>query len=175
MDTTTSSTLRTRTVTWQDPAIALQARRNESGLTYLKNVVAGLYPGAPIASLMDLRLAEVERGRAVFETTPAECHYNPMGTVHGGLAATLLDSATGCAVHSCLEAGDLYTTIELKLNYLRPMTIETGPVRGIATIVHISRTIGLAEARVVDRDDAIYAFATATCLIRRGEPKSGQD
>ena len=175
MDPTNSSTLRTRTITWQDPTIALKARRAQSGLSYLEQVVAGVYPAPPIAHVMDLRLAEVARGRVVFETTPAEFHYNPLGSVHGGLAATLLDSAMGCAVHTCLEAGDLYTTIEIKLNYLKPLTIETGPVRGIATIVHISRTIGLAEARVLDRHDAIYAFATSTCLIRRADASKNRD
>ena len=167
MDTTNPSTLRTRTVSWQDPSIPLKARRTQSGLSYLQQVIAGIYPAPPIAHLMDLRLAEVERGRVVFETTPAEFHYNPLGSAHGGLAATLLDSAMGCAVHTCLEAGDLYTTIELKLNYLKPLTIDTGLVRGIATIVHVSRTIALAESRLLDRHDAIYAFATSTCVIRR--------
>ena len=133
MDTTSSPGLRTRTITWHDPSVPLKARRTESGLSYLKHVVAGEYPAPPIAHLMDLKLTEVDRGRAVFETTPAEFHYNPLGMVHGGLAATLLDSAMGCAVHTCLEVGDIYTTLELKLNYLKPMTLDTGPVRGIAT------------------------------------------
>jgi uncharacterized protein (TIGR00369 family) len=174
MDTIPSSAPRSRTVNWHDPAIPLKARRTESGLSYLRNVIAGVYPAPPIAHLMDMRLAEVERGRVVFETTPAEFHYNPLGIVHGGLAATLLDSAMGCAVHTCLEAGDLYTTLELKLNYLKPMTLDTGLVRGIATIVHISRTIALAEARALDRHDVIYAHGTSTCLIRRAEPKTAR-
>lgn len=174
MDTPVSSPLRSRTVNWPDPAASLKARRSESGLSYLRNVLAGSYPGPPIAHLMDVRLTEVDRGRVVFETTPAEFHYNPLGVVHGGLAATLLDSAMGCAVHSHLEAGDLYTTLELKVNYLKPMTLDTGLVRGIATIVHISRTIALAEARAVDVNDVIYAYATSTCLIRRADAKAAR-
>jgi uncharacterized protein (TIGR00369 family) len=166
---TSSQPSRTRTFTWDDPMPALKALGSEPGLVYLQQVVAGVHPAPPIAHLMNLRLASVERGRVVFETTPAEYHYNPLGIVHGGLAATLLDSAMGCAVHSCLDGGDRYTTLELKINYLKALTLETGPVRGIATIVHISRSVALAEARVVDRDDTIYAHATSTCLIKRRE------
>jgi uncharacterized protein (TIGR00369 family) len=154
-------------VTWDDPAEALAAKRSEAGLTYLQQVVAGVYPAPPMGRLMNLRLTEIERGRAVFETIPEEYHYNPLGIVHGGLAATLLDSAMGCCVHSCLNAGDRYTTIELKVSYMKAMTTETGPVRGIATIINVTRTVALAEARVIDRDGTIYAHATSTCLIKR--------
>jgi uncharacterized protein (TIGR00369 family) len=167
MDSSSSSAPRTRTVTWDDPSVALAAKGRESGLTYLQQVVAGVYPPPPIGRLMNLRLTEIERGRAVFETTPEEYHYNPLGIVHGGLAATLLDSAMGCCVHSCLNAGDRYTTIELKVSYMKAMTTETGPVRGIATIINVTRTVALAEARVIDRDGTIYAHATSTCLIKR--------
>jgi uncharacterized protein (TIGR00369 family) len=167
--TALSPASRTRTITWNDPKTPLEAMRTMPGLTYLKEVVAGLHPAPPIAQLMNLRLVEVDRGRAVFETTPAEYHYNPLGIVHGGLAATLLDSAMGCSVHTCLEAGDRYTTLELKVTFLKPLTLETGPVRAVATIVSVSRTVALAEARLLDRDDTIYAHATSTCLIKRAE------
>jgi uncharacterized protein (TIGR00369 family) len=167
--TTPSPTTRTRTITWQDPKPALEALRTESGLSYLKQVVAGVYPAPPIAHLMNLRLVEVDRARVVFETTPEEYHYNPLGIVHGGLAATLLDSAMGCAVATCLEAGDRYTTLELKVNYLKPLTLDTGPVRGVATIISVSRTVALAEARLTDSDGTIYAHATSICLIKRAE------
>jgi uncharacterized protein (TIGR00369 family) len=171
MDSTppSAASTRTRTFSWADPQAALAAMRIQPGLAYLQQVVAGAYPAPPIAHLMDLRLVEVERGRVVFVATPAEYHYNPLGIVHGGLAATLMDSAMGCSVHSCLDAGDRYTTIELKVNYLKAMTLETGTVRAIATIVHISRTIALSEARLVDAGDTIYAHGTSTCLIKRAE------
>jgi uncharacterized protein (TIGR00369 family) len=170
MDSTASPPQqRSRTITWHDPAAALGAMRREPGLQYLQKVLAGEYPAPPIGRLMNLTLAEVERGRVVFEATPAEYHYNPLGTVHGGFAATLLDSAMGCAVHSCLDGGDRYTTIELKVNYLKPVTLDTGPVRAVATIVHTGRTLAVAEARVVDRDHALYAHATSTVLIKRAE------
>jgi uncharacterized protein (TIGR00369 family) len=120
-----------------------------------------------MAELMNIRLVEVDKGRVVFEGTPEEYHYNPMGMIHGGLAATLLDSALGCSVNSCLAAGDFYTTLELKVNYLRPLTLDTGTVRAVATILHIGRTTALAEGRVVDADDKLYAYASSTFLIRR--------
>jgi uncharacterized protein (TIGR00369 family) len=120
-----------------------------------------------MAQLMNIRLSEVEVGRVVFEGTPEEYHYNPLGVVHGGMAATLLDSALGCCVNSCLEAGDFYTTLELKVNYLRPITLGTGRVRAIATVVHVGRTTALVEGKVLDDTDKIYAYASSTCLIRR--------
>ena len=161
---------RSRRFEWTDPKVVLEHLRGLSGLEFLEKVRTGELPPPPMARLMDIRIAEVEKGRVVFEGTPQEFHYNPLGMVHGGLAATLLDSALGCCVNSCLEAGDLYTTIELKINYLRPLTLETGKVRAVATIVHIGRTTALAEGRVLDAADAIYAYASSTCLIRRVSP-----
>ena len=143
------------------------AMRTLPGLEALKAVIAGQVPAPPMASLMNIRIIEVERGRVVFEGMPEEYHYNPLGTVHGGMAATLLDSAMGCCVHSCLDAGDRYTTLEIKVNYLKALTLDTGRVRGVSTIVHLGRTTALAEARVVDDRDVVYAHATSTCLIKR--------
>jgi uncharacterized protein (TIGR00369 family) len=170
MDSTASSThLRSRTFTWHDPAAALGALGREPGLQYLQKVQAGVYPAPPMGVLMNLRLAEVERGRVVFEATPEEYHYNPSGIVHGGFAATLMDSAMGCALHSCLESGDRYTTLELKVNYVKAVTLKTGPVRGIATLISLGRTVALAEARVVDCDQVLYAHATSTLLVKRAD------
>jgi uncharacterized protein (TIGR00369 family) len=158
---------RSRTFTWEDPQVVLANLRSLSGLEFLKRVATGEFPPPPMAALMNIRLTEVERGRVVFEGTPAEYHYNPLGTIHGGMAATLLDSAMGCCVNSCLDVGDMYTTLELKVNYLRPITLETGPVRAISTIVHIGRTTALADGRIVDAKNVIYAYASSTCLLRR--------
>jgi len=163
---------RTRTVTWIDPGPALAAMRSMSGIDYLKLVVAGKMPSAPIGSLMNIRLVEVDRGRAVFEGVIEEYHYNPLGIVHGGVAATILDSAMGCAVSSMLEAGDRYTTIEIKVNYMKPMTLETGRVGGLGTLVHIGRTTALAEGRLVGADGTLYAHATSTLLIKRNDQRS---
>lgn len=138
-----------------------------SGLELLQRAIAGEFPPPPIAKLMDIRLTEVARGRAIFTGTPQEFHYNPLGTVHGGYGATLLDSAMGCAVHSTLSAGDIYTTLEFKINFLRALTHDTGPVRGIGTVINETRTTALAEGRIEDGEGRLYAFATTTCVIRR--------
>jgi uncharacterized protein (TIGR00369 family) len=167
----TPAPARTRVVEWQDPRAALDLRYRMNGLEYLQGVVDGRIPAPPIARLMDIRLVEVERGRAVFEMTPDESHYNPLGMVHGGVAATILDSAMGCSLHSWLEPDDRYTTIEMKVNYLKAMTTATGRVRGIGTIVHVGRTTALSEGRLVGEDDTLYAHATSTLLIKRAAPR----
>jgi len=159
--------MRTRTFSWSDPVEVHQNLRRLSGLEFLRKVATGELPPPPMAQLMNISLSEVEFGRVVFEGTPEEYHYNPLGVVHGGMAATLLDSALGCCVNSCLEAGDFYTTLELKVNYLRPITLGTGRVRAIATVVHVGRTTALVEGKVLDDADKIYAYASSTCLIRR--------
>src|SRR5688572_18604171 len=100
-----------------------------------------------MAMLMDIRLTEIVKGRAVFTGTPQEYHYNPLGTVHGGYGATLLDSAMGCAVHSTLDPGDIYTTLEFKINFMRALTHETGLVQGIGTVINATRKIGRASCR----------------------------
>lgn len=158
-----------RTYAWDDPAPRSERMATLSGLEVLRLVTSGELPQPPMAHLMAIRLVEIENGKAVFVGTPEEFHYNPLGTVHGGFGATLLDSATGCAVHSTLNAGDIYTTIEFKINFLRPLTHATGEVRGTGTIVHAGRTTALAEGRVEDAAGKIYAFATSTCLIKRRE------
>ena len=163
---------RSRTFTWEDPAEVHANLRRYSGLEFLTRVVAGELPPPPIARLMNIRITHVEKGRVIFEGTPEEYHYNPLGVVHGGMAATLLDSALGCCVNSHLEAGDFYTTLELKVNYLRPITLETGPVRAVATTIHIGRSTAVVEGKVLDRDDRVYAYASSTCLIRRRESAS---
>ena len=161
---------RTRTFSWTDPAIAHAHLRRLSGVEFLQRVIAGEFPPPPMADLMNIRITEVDVGRVVFEGTPEEYHYNPLGVIHGGLAATMLDSALGCCVNSCLAAGDFSTTLELKVNYLRPITLATGKVRAIATIIHAGQSTAVAEGRVVDARDKIYAYGSTTCLVRRGPP-----
>ena len=158
---------RERSFTWEDPSPLWKRAAGLSGLECLRLVIAGELPPPPMARLMDIRLVEVEPGKAVFASTPGEYHYNPLDTVHGGFGATLLDSAMGCAVHSTLAAGDAYTTLELKVNYLRPLTHATGLVRGLGMVVHAGRTTALAEGRIEDANGKLYAFATSTCLIKR--------
>ncbi len=158
---------RTRTFSWEDPHRDAEAGRGLSGLEYLRKIVAGEIPPPPMAALMNFQISELDEGRAVFTVEPAEYHYNPNGAVHGGLAATLLDSAMGCAVHSMLPAGVGYTTLEIKVNYIRPMTRETRVVRCEANTIHLGRSTATAEGRIVDEDGKLYAHATTTCIIFR--------
>lgn len=158
---------RTRTVSWEDPRALAEAGRGLSGLEYLQKIVAGELPRPPISALLNFGLAELGEGRAVFTVEPAEYHYNPIGVVHGGLAATLLDSAMGCAIHSMLAAGVGYTTLEVKVNYIRPMTAETGLVRCEAKVIHMGGRTATAEGKVTDASGKLYAHATTTCIIFR--------
>ena len=160
---------RERTHSWDDPTPLWERASTLSGLEALQRMISGELPQPPMARLMDIRLIEVANGTAVFASTPGEYHYNPLGSVHGGFGATLLDSAMGCAVHSTLNAGDAYTTLELKINFLRPLTHATGLVRGIGAVIHAGRTTALAEGKIEDAAGKIYAFATSTCLLRRRE------
>lgn len=158
---------RTRTITWADPVPAAEAGRTMSGLEHLRAMSDGRIPPAPIMKLLGFRPVEVEAGHVVFAALPAEYHYNPIGVVHGGFAATLLDSAMGCAVHSTLPAGTGYTTLEVKVNYVRPLTRETGEVRCVGSVIHVGGRTATAEARLVDAAGRLYAHATTTCLLFR--------
>src|SRR5712671_4208814 len=119
---------RTRVISWEDPTAAVQKGKTISGIAYLKAMQSGELPPPPFAALLGIWITEVSEGRVVFAAEPSEYHYNPLGTVHGGVMATLLDSALGCAVQSMLPAGTSFTTLELKVNYLRPITAQTGTV-----------------------------------------------
>lgn len=156
---------RTLTVTWQDPLPLAQAARTMSGLEFLRAVRDGRLPPAPIQELLGMKLAEVDEGRVVWELVPAEQHYNPIGVAHAGIAATLLDSAMACAVHSTLAQGKGYTTLEFKINLVRALTLKTGPIRAIARVVHGGRSTATAEGRLEDASGALYAHATTTCII----------
>ncbi|HET9507948.1 MAG TPA: PaaI family thioesterase [Gaiellaceae bacterium] len=147
---------------------ALAARGRElSGMDYVRAIFAGELPPPPIATLMGFRGVEAEPGRAVFEILPGDEHYNPIGSVHGGVALTLLDSAMGCAVHTLLEAGVGYATLEVKANFVRPITSETGLVRCEGTVLHAGSRVATAEGRVVDAAGRLLAHGTTTCLIMR--------
>jgi uncharacterized protein (TIGR00369 family) len=164
-------TSRTRTVSWTDPSVGAAAAKNMSGIEYLRAVVRRELPSPPIAAVLDFEITELEPGHAVAEVVPAEYHYNPIGVVHGGLTATVLDSAMACAVHSTLPAGTGYATIEFKVNLVRPLTADVGRLRAIADVVHNGGRIATAEARLVDAAGVLYAHATETCLIVEHGPR----
>ena len=138
-----------------------------SGLETIKAIFAGRLPPPPIAELMGFRGVEVELGRAVFEFEPGPQHYNPIGSVHGGVAMTLLDSAMGCAIHSMLDAGVRYTTLEVKTNFVRAMTVDTGLVRCEGTVLHSGSRVATAEGKLFDGEGKLLAHGTTTCLILR--------
>jgi uncharacterized protein (TIGR00369 family) len=158
---------RSRLVTWEDPRPSADAARKEAGLDFLRSIVEGRRPRPPIAAALDFDLREVAEGRAVFGCHPTEAHYNPIGMVHGGLPATLLDSATGCAVHTTLPAGTGYATVSLQVELLRPLTSATGPVRCEGRVVHRGSRMAIAEGEVIgERDGKVYARGRSVCLIQ---------
>ncbi len=161
-------TERSRTYTWDDPFAFLDHAAGLSGLEVMQAMVAGELPQPPIARTLGFRLVDVEPGRAVFEGEPAEFHYNPIGTVHAGLASTLLDSAMGCALVTTLPPATPWTTLELKANFTRAMTVDTGTVRCTGTVVHPGRRVVTTEARLEDANARLLAHATSTILMLDG-------
>lgn len=159
------TTSRERTITWEDPSISAAQVGREPGLAMLEAVRDGRIPPPPIAGTMGFDLDLVEDGRAVFSLEPGEHHYNPIGSVHGGVFATLLDSAAGCAVHSTLPAGVGYTSVDLNVKFLRGMSAGTGRVTCEGRVVHRGRRVVLAEATLTDGAGRLLATATSSCLV----------
>jgi uncharacterized protein (TIGR00369 family) len=155
-------------ITWGDPYAALEHGRELSGLDFLRSLIAGDAPPPPMSQLMDFDLVSADEGAAVFRGIPGEQHLNPIGSVHGGFAATLLDSALGCAVHTTLPAGVGYSTLELSVNLVRGITPATGPVLASGRVLHEGRRTATAEAQLTAEDGgALLAHAKTTCLILR--------
>lgn len=166
-------TPRTRTVTWEDPRVGRRDAGAIAGLDYLRAIREGRIPQPPAARLIGYGLSEVERGRVVFELTPAEYHYNPFATVHGGILGTLLDSAMTAAVLSMLPVGVACSTLEMKVNYVRAVTGAVGVLRAEGKVVHAGTTVATAEGRLVDAGGKLYAHATTTCSISPAARRGG--
>jgi uncharacterized protein (TIGR00369 family) len=158
---------RERTYTWEDPMRTAAAAAEVDGLTFIRMLAAGEVPAAPIAHTLEMAVDEVEEGRVVFSFEPAEFHFNPIGSVHGGVYATLLDSACGCAVHTALPAGARYTSLDLTVKFLRALGAGSGRVRCEGRVVHMGGRTALAEARLLDAKDRLVAHATSSCMIFR--------
>jgi uncharacterized protein (TIGR00369 family) len=156
---------RTREYSWSDPIALAEAARGRSGLEFMRALLSGELPPPPIATTLGFEVVEIDEGRVVFAVTPGEHLYNPIGVVHGGVAATLLDTVTGCAVHTTLPAGTAYTSLDLSVKYLRPLTADTGPVRGIGRVINKGRRTALAEGELRDAADRLLAHGTSSCLI----------
>lgn len=166
---------------WLEQSAAVHARRvagggkpglaqpehlaGKTGLQQMQAMLSGGMPYPHIAATLDFSLVEIEPGKAVFQGTPQLMHYNPMGTVHGGWYATLLDSAVGCAIHTMMPVGLGYTTAELSVNIVRAASHQTGPLRAIGTVIHCGRQLATAEGQIVGPDGKLYAHATTTCLV----------
>lgn len=162
---------------WQQEAQAVRFRMSvpgvarpeqvagKTGLEVFAMMLAGELPYAPIAQTLDFVLIEAAPGRTVFQGQPMQRHYNPLGSVHGGWFATLLDSAVGCAVHTTLAAGRGYTTAELKINIVRPLSDRVPLVRAIGEVIHVGRRMATAEGRIVGPDGKLYAHASTTCFL----------
>jgi len=164
---TQPTTGRSRTFTWSDPLATAAAARGMNGLEAIRAVMEGELPAPPIAEMLGMTITDVERGRVVFSLEPAEWMYNPIGSVHGGIAATILDSALGCSVHTTLDAGVAYTTSDLQVRYVRAMSADTGPVLCESRVVHRGRRLATAEGRLFAADDPerLFAHGSTSCMI----------
>ena len=162
-----STDARVRTIRWVDPDELGERARSMSGLDLLRAIANGQLPTPPVMELLGIRLTAIEPSHAVFEFDPAEYMYSPLQTVHGGILTTLLDSAMGCAFHTTLPAGVSYTTLELSVNFVRPVTDKTGSVSADARVVHGGNTVGTVEARLTDRSGKLHAHAKSTLLVLR--------
>jgi uncharacterized protein (TIGR00369 family) len=161
----TESNERRRVVTWEDPMAAAEEALHLDGLSYLTEVAEGRIPPPPIANLLGMNVEKITAGQVVFALETGEHLYNPIGSVHGGVFCTLLDSAMGCAVHSTLHKGQAYTTLELKVNFIKRLTASSGKVLATGRVVSAGRRIAIAEGQITGPDGALYAHATTTCLI----------
>ncbi|MGF7234541.1 MAG: PaaI family thioesterase [Frankia sp.] len=156
---------RSRTVVWHDPVAAAAIGLKMAGRDYLEAILAGQLPPAPIVELFNMRGVRVDDGEVEFSCEPDESAYNPIGLIHGGLTCTLLDSVTGCAVHTLLPAGVAYTSIEIKVTYLRPVFAHSGPLSAIGTVTKPGRRVSFAEGSVRGADGKLLATATSSFLI----------
>lgn len=160
-----SSSRRERIVRWEDPLVVARMARELSGIELFRSLLAGGGAPPPISQLMGQTLEEVEEGRIVMKLVPGEHLYNPIGMVHGGAMATLLDSVMGCAVHTMLPKGRAYTTLEIKVNYLRAITVDSGAISGEGRAVHVGRRSAVAEGKAFDSAGKLVATASTTCMV----------
>jgi uncharacterized protein (TIGR00369 family) len=169
-----ASPVRHRDVTWQDPLVGAALARDLSGLEYLLAIAEGRIPPPPIAVLLGMSIVSVEPGQVIFGLEVGEHLYNPIGSVHGGVFCTLLDSAMGCAVHTSLDRGQAYTTLELKVNIVKALTVDTPSVAATGQVVSAGRRVVTASGQITGPDGALYAHATTTCLVFEPRPAQAQ-
>jgi uncharacterized protein (TIGR00369 family) len=156
---------RIHTITWEDPEISSRQTGSISGIDYLRAVRDGRIQAPPIAKLVGYQIVDIDIGRAVFKLKPAEYHYNPFATVHGGMASTILDTAMTAAVLSTLPAARGCSTLEIKVNFIRPITASTGELHCRAKTIHVGSRIATAEGKLEDNRGKLYGHAVSTCMI----------
>ena len=156
---------RSRTVTWHDPMVGASEGLARSGIDYIRAMIDGELPPPPISGLMQMEIVSADPGRVVFTCRPDESSYNPIGAVHGGLVCTLLDSVAGCALHSTLPQGRGYTSVEIKVNYLKAVRASSGLLTAVGTVVRAGSRVGFTEGVVTDESGAVVATATSTLLL----------
>jgi uncharacterized protein (TIGR00369 family) len=156
---------RERTITWQASSLGDKAARTLTGIEYLRAMARGDAPPPPLSLLMAFTLDEIEEGKVIMSAIPAEYHYNPRGVAHGGLAATLFDSALGCAVQSLLPPAHAAPTLQLQTNFIRPITTATGKLTCTGEVIHFGKKTATAEGRLTDASGKLYAHATGTFMI----------
>lgn len=156
---------RTRSISWHDPMIPASVMRDLSGFEFIDGLRTGSVPPPPIFALMNMKLVSVSAGHTVIDCEPDESHYNPLGAVQGGYACTVLDAAAGCAVHTTLPVGTGYTSLEIKVSYLRGLSLTTGPLTATGRVVKPGRRVAFAEAELTDRQGRVVATASSTLLV----------
>ncbi|WP_411700664.1 PaaI family thioesterase [Conyzicola sp.] len=160
-----NNVVRSRTVEWDDPMVGASRAATMPGIEYLQAMIDGEIPPPPITALMNMNLESVGQGTATFSCHPDESHYNPIGSVHGGFVCTVLDSAAGCAVQTTLPAGTGYTSLEIKVSYLRAVSTTTGPLTVVGTVTKPGSRVAFAEAIVLDGQGRTVATASSTLLV----------
>ena len=156
---------RSRVITWEDPSKSAVAAAELAGIDFLQTVTDGKIPLSPILQTLDFKVVGMEHGKAMFSFEPQEFHYNPIGSVHGGVITAILDSAMGCSIHTLLPQGTGYTTLELKVNFIKAVTIKSGVLTATGKVIHSGSRTALVEAQLTGSDGKLYAHATSTCLI----------
>ncbi|CAD0004719.1 PaaI family thioesterase [Flavobacterium chungangense] len=160
-----SETKKTRTFEWANPLETAEKAKAMSGYDFLNGILKGTISRPPIAAALEFNPLAVEEGKVTFEFEPQEYHYNPIGSVHGGVISTLLDTAMGCALHSKLPQGTAYTTLELKVNFTKAVTDRCGKMKAEGRIIHLGKSIALVEADLKDDQGKLYAHSVSTCMI----------
>ncbi len=160
---------RNRTYNWEDPALLATLANKLAGLEFLEKMITAELPFPPLLHTLDFKLSSIQTGRAEFTFQPQEFHFNPLGSVHGGVITAVLDSAMGCTLHSVLPLGTGYTSIDIKVNFLKPISIKTGLMKATGAIINQGNRTALLEGRLMDENGKLYAHATSMCMIFKAE------